>query len=126
RAAEAPGRRLRIWSSGCSTGQEPLSLAMLVTERRIGQALIPDIVASDVSTGAIARAKAGRYSQFEVQRGLSIHRMMAWFEGEGPEWTADRGLVEQIQFRLQNLVTDAVPAGGFDVVLCRNILLYLS
>lgn len=123
--AEAPTRRLRLWSSGCSTGQEPLSLAMLLDERGLGEDAA-EIVATDVSSGAIARAKSARYSQFEIQRGLSVRRMMTWFDGEGSEWTARRELVRRIQFRQQNLVMDAAPAGGFDLILCRNVMLYFS
>jgi chemotaxis protein methyltransferase CheR len=123
--AETPQRRLRLWSSGCSTGQEPLSLAMLLHEHRLGDDAI-EIVATDVSSGAIARARAARYSQFEIQRGLSVRRMMTWFEGEGSEWTARRDLVRRIQYRQQNLVVDAPPAGGFDLILCRNVMLYFS
>ncbi|UIJ43582.1 protein-glutamate O-methyltransferase CheR [Sphingomonas cannabina] len=124
---EARGRRLRIWSAGCSTGQEPLSVAMLLHERRlIEDGIAPEIVATDVSSGAIGRARAARYSQFEVQRGLSIHRMIAWFEGEGAEWTAKRELVGRVQFRQHNLVSDPPPPGAFDLVLCRNIMLYFA
>ncbi|URW76959.1 protein-glutamate O-methyltransferase CheR [Sphingomonas donggukensis] len=118
-------RRLRIWSAGCSNGQEPLSLAILCEERGLGEDSV-EIVATDVSHGAIARAKTARFSQFEIQRGLSIRRMMTWFEGGGEDWTARRELVRRIQFRQQNLVTDPAPAGGFDMILCRNVLLYLS
>lgn len=117
-------RRLRIWSAGCSTGQEPLSLAILLEERGLGEDKA-EIVATDVSHGAIARAKAARFSQFEIQRGLSIHRMMAWFEGGGPEWSARRELVRRIQFRQHNLIAGPPPPGGFDIILCRNVLLYL-
>lgn len=126
RHRDAPGRRLRIWSAGCSNGQEPLSLAMLAHERGLTGGAAPEIVATDVSHGAIARARAARYSHFEVQRGLSVHRMIAWFDGEGAEWTAKRELVEPIRFRRHNLVDDPAPAGGFDLVLCRNILLYFA
>lgn len=123
--AQSAGRRLRLWSAGCSNGQEPLSLAMLLDERGLtGDAV--EIVATDVSTGAITRARQGRYSQFEIQRGLSIHRMMKWFEGEGAEWTARRDLVQRIQFRENNLASDMPPAGSFDLALCRNVLLYFS
>lgn len=121
----ADGRRLRIWSSGCSTGQEPLSLAMLLHERGLDGEVV-EIVATDVSFGAIARAKSGKYSQFEVQRGLSIRRMIEWFDGDGPEWTVKRELLRRIQFRQHNLITDASPAGQFDIILCRNVLLYFS
>ena len=122
---DAPTRRLRVWSSGCSTGQEPLSLAMLLHERGLDEDAV-EIVATDVSPGAVARAKAARYSQFEIQRGLSVRRMMTWFDGDGPEWTARRDLARRIQVRQHNLVVDAPPAGGLDLILCRNVMLYFS
>ncbi|GAA0301146.1 protein-glutamate O-methyltransferase CheR [Sphingomonas oligophenolica] len=125
--AESPGRRLRIWSAGCSIGQEPLSLAMLFTERdEISGALSPEIVATDVSEAALNRARSGRYSQFEIQRGLPVRRMMRWFDSVGIDWVAKPELVRQISFRKLNLVADPLPIGRFDVILCRNVLLYLS
>lgn len=123
--SKAPARRVRLWSAGCSTGQEPLSLAMLLHERGFADNAV-DIVATDVSAGAVARARTGRYSQFEIQRGLSMHRMMSWFDGDGGHWTARRELVQRIRFLRQNLVMDAAPAGGFDLILCRNVMLYFS
>ena len=125
--ALALGRRVRIWSAGCANGQEPLSLAMQFAEReeRDGT-LCPELLASDVSETALARARAGRYSQFEIQRGLPIRRMMRWFEQDGEEWVARPDLVRRIQFKGHNLVGDPPPIGRFDVVLCRNVLLYLS
>ena len=124
---ESPHRRLRIWSAGCSTGQEPLSVAILLSERDGGYpACLPEIIATDVSTGALARAKAGRYSQFEIQRGLSVQRMVNWFDNVGGEWVAQQELVRKIQFRQLNLATDAPPPGKFDIVLCRNVMLYFS
>lgn len=119
------GRRVRIWSTGCSSGQEPLSLAMVLIERGLGPEAV-DILATDVSFGAVARARTGRFSQFEIQRGLSIHRMIAWFDGEGDEWTAKRALLDRVQFRQHNLVADRPPPGQFDVILCRNVLLYFA
>lgn len=125
--AETPGRRPRIWSAGCSFGQEPLSLAMLFAERESGEErLPPEIVATDVSEAALARARAGRYSQFEIQRGLPVRRMMQWFDGDGIDWFAKSDLVRRINFRRLNLVSDAPPVGRFDVILCRNVLLYLT
>lgn len=125
-AAEQRGHRARIWCAGCSTGQEPLSLAMLFAERAEQGAPMPDIVATDVSGTALARARAGRYTQFEIQRGLPIRQLMRWFDGEGAEWTVKPDLARRVLFRHHNLVADRPPAGAFDVVLCRNVLLYLS
>lgn len=125
--AEGLTRRVRIWSAGCSLGQEPLSLAMLFSERDDASgALSPEIVATDVSESALTRARAGRYSQFEIQRGLPIRRMMQWFDTAGGDWVAKPELVRRISFRKLNLVADPLPIGRFDVILCRNVLLYLS
>lgn len=125
--AETAGHRIRIWCAGCSTGQEPLSLAMLFAERHeTTGAPVPDIIATDVSGAAIARARSGRFTQFEIQRGLPIRRMMRWFDGVGADWVAKPELVKLVTFRRVNLVSDAAPAGRFDLVLCRNVLLYLT
>lgn len=125
--AEGLTRRVRIWSAGCSIGQEPLSLAMLFAERDAADgALSPEIIATDVSETALARARSGRYSQFEIQRGLPVRRMMQWFDPVGGDWVARPELVRQISFRKLNLVADPLPIGRFDIILCRNVLLYLS
>lgn len=122
-----PGRRLRIWSAGCSFGQEPLSLAMLFAEHAAAaNAVPPEIVATDVSDAALLRARSGRFSQFEIQRGLPVQRMIRWFEAQGEEWVAKPDLIGRIAFRRLNLVGDAMPGGRFDVILCRNVLLYLG
>lgn len=117
-----PARRPRLWSAGCSLGQEAYSLAILLAER--GQ--VADIVATDVSERAVARARAARYSQFEIQRGLSVHRMLKWFAQDGDDWVADRALARRVTVRRQNLVADPPPYGLFDVILCRNVLYYLA
>lgn len=125
--AAAPDRRVRIWSAGCSTGQEPLSLSLLFVERGLappGQE--PEIVASDISQAALARGRSGRYSQFEIQRGLSVHRMVEWFDNVGGDWVARPALVRRVQFRQQNLTADPPPPGRFDIILCRNVLLYFT
>ena len=125
--AEAGRRRVRIWCAGCSTGQEPLSLAMLFAERtETSGAPMPEIVATDVSEAALARARSGRFSQFEIQRGLPVRRMIRWFDTTGSDWIAKPELVKLITFRRMNLVSDQPPPGRFDIVLCRNVLLYLS
>lgn len=124
---ERPARRPRIWSAGCSSGQEPLSLAMLFAEREVGRDVMPpEIVATDVSEAALTRARAGRYTQFEIQRGLPVRRMLRWFDGDDQDWVAKPELVRRIAFRRLNLVDDPPPLGRFDVILCRNVLLYLT
>jgi len=127
-AAEAEGRRARVWSAGCATGQEPLSLAMLFAERQDETgAAPPEIVASDVSESTIIRARTGHFNQFEIQRGLPIRRALRWFDNTpGGDWVAKPELLRMVQFRRLNLVSPDWSVGKFDVVLCRNVLLYLS
>ena len=120
-------RRLRIWSAGCSTGQEVYSLAMLFAENpKQWSGWTIDILGTDVSSGCVDRARAGTYSQFEVQRGLGIAQMIKWFE-ECPEgWRAVEALRRPVRFQVQNILEPPPHPGGFDIVLCRNVLLYLS
>jgi len=125
--ARARSRRLRIWCAGCSTGQEAYSIAMTLAEeaeRWAGWSI--DILATDISSGAIARAREGLYSQFEVQRGLPIRHLMSWFEPEGEHWRARPELRRKVDFRVANLLDPAALAGKVDMVLCRNVLLYFS
>jgi chemotaxis protein methyltransferase CheR len=125
--AQVGTRRLRVWSAGCSMGQEPLSLAMCFAETyKDHPADLPEIIATDVSESALNRARSGRFTQFEIQRGLSVRRMIDWFDSTGTDWIAKHALVRNIQFRRMNLVADPLPGGRFDIVMCRNVLLYLS
>ena len=120
-------KRIRIWSAGCSTGQEVYSLAMLFAEepeKWAGWTI--DILGTDVSTSCIDRARSGSYSQFEVQRGLGITQMIKWFEECADGWRAVEPLRKPIRFLVHNLLEPAPHPGGFDIVLCRNVLLYLS
>ncbi len=120
-------RRLRIWSAGCSTGQEVYLLAMLFAEdpaRWAGWTI--DILGTDVSNHCVNRARAGTYSQFEVQRGLGINQMIKWFEDCADGWRAVEALRKSIRFQVHNLLEAPPHPGGFDIVLCRNVLLYLS
>lgn len=125
--AETPGRRLRIWSAGCSMGQEPYSLAMLFEEAAITRGMVmPEIIATDVSAAALVRARAGRFSQFEIQRGLPVRRMVSWFDSVEGDWVVRPELSRRVQFRQHNLARDPAPMGKFDLVLCRNVLLYFA
>ena len=122
-------RSLRIWSAGCSTGQEVYSLAMLFAEAPLKwQGWTIDILGTDVSSSAIRRAREGSYTQFEVQRGLAVTQMIRWFEEKGDQWQASAQLRGRARFAVHNLL-EAPPQGGeskFDIVLCRNVLLYLN
>jgi chemotaxis protein methyltransferase CheR len=123
----AAGKRLRIWSAGCSTGQEVYSLAMMFAEEPLKwQGWTIDILGTDVSDAVVQRARAGIYTQFEVQRGLGIAQMIKWFEETPDGWRAAEGLRRPVRFQVHNLLEPPPHPGGFDVVLCRNVLLYLN
>ena len=121
-------RRLAIWCAGCSTGQEVYSLAMSFAEDRPRwQNWKIDILGSDVSRTAVERAREGLYSQFEVQRGLSVLQMMRWFKEEpATHWRISDSIRDAVRFQVHSL-REAVPhPGQFDVILCRNVLLYFA
>jgi chemotaxis protein methyltransferase CheR len=124
----AKHKRLAIWCAGCSTGQEAYSLAMAFAEQEARWAgWTVDILATDVSQAAIERARAGTYSQFEVQRGLPVLQMMRWFTQEpGASWRISAEIRKRVHFRIHNLVDPPPTPGGFDIILCRNVLLYFS
>ncbi len=120
-------RRLRIWSAGCSTGQEAYSLAMMFAEdpaKWAGWQI--DILGTDVSDSAVERARSGSYTQFEVQRGLGISQMIKWFEEVPSGWQAVEALRRQVRFANHNILETPPRPGQFDLVLCRNVLLYLA
>jgi chemotaxis protein methyltransferase CheR len=120
-------KRLRIWSAGCSTGQEVYSLTMLfVEEAEKWRGWTIDILGTDVSTSCIDRARSGTYSQFEVQRGLGINQMIKWFEETPDGWRAVEPLRKPVRFQVHNLLEPVPHPGDFDIVLCRNVMLYLS
>lgn len=125
RIARSTSRRLSIWCAGCSTGQEAYSLAMMFADAPARwEGWTVDITATDVSEAAVERARAGFYSQFEIQRGLPVGAMLRWFEQVGQDWRVKRDLARYIRFRRHNLLT--AQTGQFDLILCRNVLLYFS
>ncbi|MCK9908675.1 protein-glutamate O-methyltransferase CheR [Microbacteriaceae bacterium K1510] len=126
-AARAKEKRIRIWCTAASSGQEPYSIAM--TLKSLGAALAGfriDILATDLSTEVLERARHGIYSQFEVQRGLPIHLLVKFFSKEGEMWQVAPELRGMVQFRPLNLLKDFSPLGMFDVVFCRNVLIYFD
>lgn len=127
RTARAASRRIRIWSAAASTGQEPYSVAMLFAEdRESWEGWTIDIVGTDISRRAITRARSGLYSQFEVQRGLSIHRLMAHFEKTGEHWALSPEIRAKVRFQPLNLLGPWSLGAPFDIILCRNVLMYLA
>ncbi len=126
-AARAREKRIRIWCAAASTGQEPYSIAM--TLKGMNAALAGfrvDILATDLVDGVLERARAGIYSQFEVQRGLPIHMLVKYFTQVGERWQLVPELRDMVQFRSLNLLNDFSPLGRFDVVFCRNVLIYFD
>ena len=125
--ARAAGKHLKIWSAGCSTGQEAYSLAMLFADEPLKwQGWTIDILGTDVSTAVVDRARAGTYSQFEVQRGLGINQMIRWVAECDDGWRAAEPLRKMLRFQVHNILESAPHPGQFDIILCRNVLLYLS
>jgi chemotaxis protein methyltransferase CheR len=126
--SRAREKRLSIWCAGCSTGQEAYSLAMSFAEEKTrwhGWKI--DIVGTDLSRSAIERARAGVYSQFEVQRGLPIMQMIRCFdELGGGDWRISESLRGSVRFEARNIIEKPPQPGRFDIVLCRNLLLYFS
>jgi chemotaxis protein methyltransferase CheR len=120
-------RHLRIWSAACSTGQEAYSLSMMLRDEfpLLGGWNI-EIIGTDISPSVVARAKDGTYSTFEVQRGLPVKLLIAHFEQDGDQWRIKSDLRRMVEFRLFNLLGSLAPLGHFDVVMCRNVLIYFD
>ena len=125
--SRAARKSIRIWSAACSSGQEPYSLAMILAEEK---ANLPgwsiEIIATDLSTEILEKAQAGVYSQFEVQRGLPIQLLVKYFKQQGDRWQIDPAIRGMVKFRCLNLLDDFTPMGTFDVVFCRNVLIYFD
>lgn len=119
----ATRKHVRIWCAACSSGQEPYSLAMILKEEgiRLGGWKF-EIVATDINTEVIDRAKAGLYSQFEVQRGLPIQFLVRHFEKFGEQWRVSDRVRARAKLQSHNILGDATPLGKFDIVFCRNVL----
>jgi len=125
--SRAASRTIRIWSAACSSGQEPYSLAMILSESAAqlnGWKI--EIVGTDLSTEILNRAKEGMYSQFEVQRGLPITMLVKNFAQIGDRWQINAKIRGMVQYKEFNLLQDPMPLGRFDVVFCRNVLIYFD
>jgi chemotaxis protein methyltransferase CheR len=126
-AARAGRKSIRIWCAAGSTGQEPYSLAMSLKE--MGAVLAGwriEIIATDLSTEVLEKSKSGVYSQFEVQRGLPIQLLVKYFKQNGELWQISPELRAMVQHRQLNLLHDFSQLGTFDIVFCRNVLIYFD
>jgi chemotaxis protein methyltransferase CheR len=125
--ARAGRKSLRIWCAASSTGQEPYSLAMLIKEKAAelsGWRI--EIIATDLSPEVLEKSKSGMYTQFEVQRGLPIQLLVKNFKQVGTMWQLNADIRSMVQFRQFNLLQDYAGLGKFDVIFCRNVLIYFD
>jgi chemotaxis protein methyltransferase CheR len=123
----ATTRTLRIWSAACSTGQEPYSLAMMLKDNfPILAGWKVEIIATDLSPTVLDRAREGIYSTFEVQRGLPIQMLLRHFDQQEPYWRIKPEIRQTVSFRVLNLLEEFSSLGQFDIVLCRNVLIYFD
>jgi chemotaxis protein methyltransferase CheR len=124
--ARASRRALRIWCAASSTGQEPYSIAMCVKEFAGLTGWRVEIVATDLSQAVLEKSKAGIFSQFEVQRGLPIQMLVKYFTQTGELWQLNADIRAMVQHRQLNLLQDFSHLGTFDVIFCRNVLIYFD
>ena len=120
-------KSIRILCAGCSTGQEAHSIAMSLRDAASSLAgWKAEIIGIDLSDSAIAAAENGQYSQFDIQRGLPVSKLLTYFTKSEEHWTINVGVGSMIEFKTWNLLKDLYPLGQFDVVLCRNVLVYFD
>ena len=121
------GQRIRIWCAACSTGQEPYSIAMMIDQMPQMTGGVPvEIVATDISDRCLDRARQGLFTQFEVQRGLPIQTLMQYFTQQDDHWRISERMRQMISFRKLNLMDPVYNLGKFDIVFCRNVLIYFD
>ncbi|MFC1673430.1 CheR family methyltransferase [Pseudomonadota bacterium] len=120
-------KKFRVWCAACSSGQEPYSLAMMFNENAAKlQGWRPEIIATDISHAVLDRAAEGVYSQFEVQRGLPVKYLVKYFKQDGEYWQLNTDVRDMVKFQHFNLMKDPRTLGSFDVVFCRNVLIYFD
>ncbi|MBU6234560.1 MAG: protein-glutamate O-methyltransferase CheR [Alphaproteobacteria bacterium] len=126
-AAKGPNATIRIWSAACSSGQEPYTLAIMMKENAAKWAGLKfEILATDLSKEILDQAKAGKYSQFEVQRGMPIMMLVKYFTQTGDTWTIKDEIKQMVKFQNFNLLDSMDMFGTFDCIFCRNVLIYFD
>lgn len=125
--AKGPNCTIRIWSAACSSGQEPYTLALMMKENAAKWAGVRfEILATDLSREILEQAKAGRYSQFEVQRGMPITMLVKYFTQAGDMWNIKDEIKQMVRFESFNLLEPMDKFGTFDCIFCRNVLIYFD
>lgn len=120
-------KSLRIWSAASSTGQEAYSLAMILSEEAHKMpGWHTEIIGTDISHEVVEKAKAGLYNQFEVQRGLPVTMLVKYFQQKEDRWQISDKIRGMVQYRTMNLLEDWGPIGLFDIIFCRNVLIYFD
>jgi len=127
RRRRAGTKRIRIWCAACSNGQEPYSLALILhQQKQQWRDWTIEILGTDIASGVLEKARQGVYSQFEVQRGLPIKLLMTYFTQDGDVWQLSPEIREMVTFKEANLLEDFTGLGSFDVIFCRNVLIYFD
>lgn len=130
-AAKRKVKRFKIWSAACSTGQEPYSISMVASDYMLGNpGGLPtnsiEIIGTDISSAALQIAKQGQYEGVAVTRGLSPERKQRFFKENGQHWQITPEIKSRVSFREMNLMQSYALLGKFDVIFCRNVLIYFS
>lgn len=118
----AKQKKIRIWSAACASGQEPYSIALTMKDKGIPPGWKIEILATDISRDSVDRGREGVYSQFEVQRGLSIHMLLKHFKQDDEKWKLNEDLRKLVKFEYYNMLDDMKKLGKFDIIFCRNVL----
>ena len=127
REANRSTKKLRIWSLGCSSGQETYSIAISVKNRLFA---VSDwdikIIGTDISTASISKAQKGAYTSFEVQMGMNARTMIDNFHRDGEMWQVNRNIMNLVEFRRYNMLDDITFSDAFDIIFCRNVMIYFD
>jgi len=127
RQRRSGSKRIRIWCAACSNGQEPYSIALMLHEQmQHWRDWTIEILGTDIARNVLEKARQGTYTQFEVQRGLPIKMLMTYFTQDGDSWQIAPEIREMVTFKEANLLEDFSHLGSFDVIFCRNVLIYFD
>ncbi len=117
---------IKIWSAACSTGQEAYSLVMTFLESELSKYNTIEIIATDLDLNVIEKAKEATYTQFEIQRGVPINMLLKYFSQDGDQWKLKEEVRSRVKFQKFNLLEDPSILGRFDIIFCRNVLIYFD